>query len=149
MTHLTEHFSIEEFERSDVATRKGIDNTIPMSLRINVLHLAHMLEAIRQGCMTPLVISSGYRSPTLNALVGGSLSSAHMQAMAADITSPLYKPRELASRIAALNLPLDQIILEFPDSPNGGWVHIGLSEKDARRELLTINHGTGYMKGFV
>lgn len=47
-----------------------------------------MLEALRQELGVPFVITSGYRCPAHNRLVGGAANSYHVQGMAADIACP-------------------------------------------------------------
>lgn len=143
--NLSPHFTLEEFVESQTATRMGIDNTPGVVVLSNLYRIAAIIEQIRVAIDTPIRISSGYRSPLLNAHVGGAITSAHVKGLAADINAQGMKPRDLAKKIAAMNLPIDQIILEYPDS--NGWVHVGLSTGEPRKQVLTIRTGTGYMTG--
>lgn len=134
---LSPHFTLDEFIASDTASRRGIDNSPSPEILAELQRTAAMLELVRvQLGNRPIRITSGYRSPVLNAAVGGSTSSAHCRGMAADFTcpgfgTPLEICRELATYAGSLNF--DQLIHEF-----GSWVHIGRSASP-RRQLLTID----------
>jgi hypothetical protein len=141
---LTPNFTLEEMTLSQEAIRKGISNVPnPRSLQ-NLKALCHVLEMVRSFVGSPITISSGYRSPAVNAAVGGVVGSAHTKGLAADITCSRYSPYELAQLISSSEIPFDQLILEY-DS----WVHIGLSETNLRNELLTYRKGMPAMKGII
>lgn len=141
---LSEHFSLAELCFSQTAARHGIDNQPPAEAIENLRKLTGYLETIRAALgNVPIRISSGYRSPALNALIKGSAAnSAHTRGLAADISSDRFSPAELARAIAKMNLDLDQIILEYD-----AWVHIGLANKNPRRQLLSVRRGTGFVTG--
>lgn len=141
---LSEHFTLDELTLSETAARKGIANLPGPQELANLHRIANLLEQVRSLVDRPIVVSSGYRAPEVNKLVGGSATSAHVKGLAADINCPGIKPAALAAIIKTSNIQFDQLILEFDR-----WVHIGLSEKPPRMELLTIRSGTGYMKGIV
>lgn len=139
---LTGNFALSEFELSQTAARHGLDNTAPPELIPNLRRLAALLEVARRLLGDrAIVISSGYRSPTVNALVGGSPNSAHMDGRAADFTCPGFgDPVKVAQGLASTHLEFDQLILEF-----GRWVHIGIAPEGQpfRKQVLTIDaHGT-------
>ncbi len=72
------HFRLNEFHSKD-----GI--AVPVPVRGNVQELIQELEIIRAYFGgRPIIITSGYRSPTHNALVGGTSDSKHLCGMAAD-----------------------------------------------------------------
>lgn len=132
MAQLTPHFSLEELVASDIAMRRGIDNTPPLDIAIRLQVLARGLEEVRGLLMWPMVISSGYRSKELNMVVGGAPSSAHVQGYAADFTCPSYgNPRAIVDTISRSSLAFDQCIQE-----GGRWVHISFAPP-LRRETLT------------
>ena len=146
------HFTIEELTRSQTATRNGIDNT-PDDLS-NLMRIAWFLETLREKLRLEyrnavIIVSSGYRSPELNLIIGGSKTSAHMLGLAADISCPDLTPLELAQFIAdtMADEGFDQVIHEF-----GRWVHVGLTEGLPRYELLTAlkeNGKTVYKHGLI
>lgn len=132
---LTTNFDLAEFTLSETAARRGIDNDPSPDIVVNMLELASVLEIIRARLGSPIVISSGYRSPALNAAVGGSENSAHMQGWAADLTCPGFGPPLLVCRaIASMpGIRFDQVIHEF-----GGWCHLSVDPR-FRMQTLTID----------
>lgn len=145
MTHLTEHFTLEEFTLSQTAARKGFDNDPPPKELANLQRTAETLEKVRARLGDhPVLISSGYRCHAVNHAVGGSKNSAHMHGLAADFTcpgfgAPLAICRQLEEQMAELGI--DQLIHEF-----GAWVHLGLSD-EPRHMAMTIDHA-GTRHGF-
>ncbi len=147
---LTPHFTLQEMTRSDYATRHGINNTAPADIVGNLTVTAEGLERIRALVASSITVQSGYRSPKVNAGVGGSTSSQHMKGEAADIVAPGYTPRELAERIvtARAAIEFDQLILEYPDA--NGWVHVSFVEsREPRGQVLTKLSGKPYVSGLV
>ena len=83
---LTKHFTLEEFTRSSNAKARGIDNTVPDKLIPAIRNLCEtVLEPLREQAKEPVEISSGYRCPELNRVVGGKNTSQHMKGEACDI----------------------------------------------------------------
>lgn len=144
---LSEHFTLEEMVCSQTACRQGIDNTPDAAALRNLRRLAAALERVRSALGgRPVIVSSGYRSPALNAAIGGSKSSAHMSGLAADFIVPAFGTvLDTARAIADAGLGLDQLIFEHR------WVHLGLAARgsEPRGELLTLNPSGGYMSGLV
>ena len=146
---LTIHFTLEEFVFSQTATRRGIDNTPPPEAVDNLMRVARMLEDVRDllGGI-PVLVSSGYRSPQLNAVIAGSSpTSAHMAGLAADFIAPGFgSPKEICLAIAGAGLEFDQVIHEF-----GRWVHLELAPEDRvpRRQLLSKFENTPFLSGIV
>ena len=150
---ISKNFSLSEMVKSATAVRLGVDNS-PSSIHlVNLTHLAiHILQPVRDqfGVIT---INSGYRSPALNAKVGGSKTSQHCNGQAADFESFSTPNPDLAKWITK-NLDFDQIILEFYDGkdPNSGWVHCSYNLMRNRRKILTAlktKNGVVYKNGFV
>lgn len=144
---LSEHFSLAELTRSARARALGIDNTPgPLELS-NLEHLARELAEPLRGRVGALKVTSGYRSPELNAAVGGSSTSAHMAGRAMDV-APLRSSSERAFR-ELYNLWLerramvDQAILYHPT--RGGHVHLGWSDRP-RGEFLYAGPAGGYTR---
>ena len=145
-----EHFTLDEFCASDMALRRRIANHLPAELEPQAWATLAMLEAIRahlsmvKGVDVPVIISSGYRSPQLNAAVGGVPSSDHLKACAADIRAPAFgSPLQVAQALAGHvdELGIGQLINEFPGA--GGWVHVSTRKPEkALNRIITITaHG--------
>ena len=139
---LTDNFDLSEFVVSQEAARRGIDNTPPADVIENLYLLAMALEEVRARLEQPIVISSGYRSPALNAAVGGAANSAHVIGFAADLTCPGFgAPLSVCKAIATLpGFRYDQVIHEFR-----GWCHLSVDPR-GRMQTLTINRN-GTRKG--
>ena len=101
-----------------------------------------MLEPLREAFDTPVIITSGYRSPPLNEAVGGVRNSQHTKGEAADI-APLYlPPRGEDSKAASLlswykwimdHCPFDQLFLER-DSKGTTWIHVSIRRDGKNRQ---------------
>jgi hypothetical protein len=135
--NLSEHFTLEELTVSEVALRKGIDNTPNAEVIANLTELAGFLEKVRDLLGVPMHINSAYRGPKVNAAVGGSTTSAHMTGQAADFVAPQFgTPQEIAKHIIESEIQFDQLIYE------GTWVHFGI-RGDMRRQVLTAHFDGG------
>lgn len=110
------------------------------------------LDPIREKVGQPIRVTSGYRSPKLNAAVGGSKSSQHLNGNAVDlVTGNGGKDNlKIVRAMLALGLKIDQCIVEWPSFDNEGyivaakWIHIGLSDKVNRGQMLYYN-GKSYL----
>ena len=150
---LSKNFALSEMVKSATAERLNVDNSPSDIHLVNLTHLViHILQPVRDefGVIT---INSGYRSPALNAKVGGSKTSQHCNGQAADFESFSTPNPDLAKWIAN-NLEFDQLILEFYDgvNPNSGWVHCSYNLMGNRRKILTALKTGGkvvYKNGFV
>ena len=150
---LSKNFALSEMVKSATAERLNVDNSPSDIHLVNLTHLAiHILQPVRDefGVIT---INSGYRSPALNAKVGGSKTSQHCNGQAADFESFSTPNPDLAKWIAN-NLEFDQLILEFYDgiNPNSGWVHCSYNLMGNRKKILTALKTGGkvvYKNGFV
>jgi hypothetical protein len=141
--NLTTNFTLEELVASQEAARKGIDNTPPPEVIERLKVLCAGLEQIRTLLRCPIHVSSGYRSPEVNAAVGGAVNSQHMRGEAADILVPLYgRPADVCFAIAGSDIAFDQLILEF-----NSWAHVSFVPYGPRRSILTTRSGGGYIEG--
>jgi len=153
MTKLTDNFSLEELSFSSMAVRKSIPN-IPNEDDVDNLTIlaSKVLEPLREEINCPIRILSGYRCLTVNKLVGGSLTSQHMNGQAADIIPIGMDLKKCYNRIKLMikekRLVVDQCIYEF-DS----WIHISFTAlRENRNEFLIAKkvHGvTTYTKDKV
>ena len=140
---LTDHFTLAQLTCSETAERDGIDNTAPLEVIDNLRRLAEGLEAVQALLGAPLDISSGYRSPALNRVVGGSPTSQHSQGLAADFVCAAFgTPLDIAATIQASDIEFDQCILEY-----GRWVHLSFSAAPRGRMLSIHNSQDGYLDG--
>lgn len=110
---LSKHFSLTELTTSNTAIRKGIDNTPSTEVVKNLKELCtKVLEPLRVSVDKPIKITSGYRSPQLNKLIGGAKNSQHIEGKAADIHVDGMSTEELFQFIKN-KFVYDQLIQEF------------------------------------
>lgn len=138
------HFSRRELTFSETAARAGINNTPTAAVERNLVRLCtDFLEPLR-GRFGAISVSSGYRSPALNAAINGSKTSAHMTGRAADLkpVNPSVRLVDVVRWLQASKLPFDQVIYEY-----GRWVHVGIAAAGAtpRRQALMIFSGGTYL----
>jgi hypothetical protein len=145
---LSTHFTLAEMTVSQEAVRRGLDNRPKQEHISNLQRLCNdILEPLRAKIGKPIIVSSGYRSPAVNAAAGGSSTSDHMEGKAADIIVPGMTPLQVCQVIATINLPFKQCINEF-----NAWCHVSIGPQ-AKRELLSAKKDaegkTFYVKGLT
>lgn len=130
-------FTLPEMTVSQTAARLGLDNKPTGKTLENLCRTANLMVDIRKLLGDkPVIVSSGYRSPAVNRVIGGSNASAHTLGYAVDFICPGFgTPLQIAERIEASTAfkKVDQLIHEY-DS----WVHISFDPR-ARKQTLTIN----------
>ena len=150
---LSEHFSLGEFTKTKHQTADG---NIPSHVVIeNLKRLCPWLEDLRYSYNTlyclqpgedyetsknvePIIINSGYRSPAVNLLAGGSKTSNHLTGCAVDIRCA---GKEQMIRYASILLDIadgtkqdyDELLLEQHGSVC--WLHFAVRPKDNRRRI--------------
>ena len=143
---ISEHLTLAELIRSDSAKRNGITNMPPPEHIANLKLLAeYIFEPIRVNFRCPILISSGYRSKELNAIIGGANTSQHSLGQAIDIdmddTTYGVSNAEVFQFIKD-KLPFDQLIWEFGNILNPAWVHVSYSDRH-RRQILKATKTNG------
>ena len=134
---LSEHFTLGELTKTKYQTADG---NIPSHVVIeNLKRLCPWLEELRRRYNEPIIINSGYRSPAVNKLAGGSNTSNHLTGCAVDIRT---YGMEQAMRYAVIlmdyaddsNLDFDEILIE-KNSKGSIWLHFAVRPKDNRRRI--------------
>lgn len=134
--NLSEHFTLDELTQSQHAVRACIDNTPTDQVVLSNLTLtARLLEEVRQLLGAhPILVSSGYRCPKLNTLIGSVNTSQHTLGLAVDFTCPSFgTPKQICQHLIDVGLQFDQLICE------GTWVHLSHASPGMplRHEVLT------------
>lgn len=120
--NLSTHFTLEELTRSELAARRGFDNTPGEPELANLHRLAALLESVKAAVGgRPVMINSGYRSKAVNDALGSKDSSQHRLGCAADLRVPGMTPRAVIEACVANAVSFDQIILEFD-----AWTHVSV-----------------------
>jgi len=142
--NLSEHFTLEELTRSELAARKGIDNTPTAEFERNLGELCTvLLEPTRALLGVPMHANSGYRCFLLNVAVGGSKTSAHLRGGACDFFPIGLTLQQAFDKIRHSSLPFDQVIIEC-----NTWIHLGMAAagKEPRRQALRATGSPGKWK---
>lgn len=121
--NLTPHFTLAEL----TTTGTGLRNT-PDAAEVGKLRkVAELLEVVRAHFGRPVLVHSGYRSPAVNEAVGGSKTSQHMLAEAADFHVDGVPLSDVFNWIAfESGIGFGQVILEGRDPAHPTWVHLSL-----------------------
>ena len=145
--HLSEHFTLGEMCKTSV---KMADGNIPSHVHIeNLKRLCGWLEKLRSewnrrygGCKMgdePIIINSGYRSPQVNAAVGGVPSSNHLTGCAVDIH---VENMQQLLRYAVILLDIadeskeafDELLIE-KNARGAIWLHFAVRHKGNRMRI--------------
>ena len=132
---LSKNFALSEIIHSNTAKRLGIDNEPTETHLQNMQHLVDNLIQPLRDSIGPIRISSGYRNPSLNRAIGGSVSSQHCKGEALDIQ--FWQMGKMMNEliyewILDSGLEFDQMINEF----DFAWIHISLKDKGNRKQVL-------------
>ena len=134
------YFKIEEFTK----TSTGLPNTPSAQERKNLEALIdHVLDPARAEFGAPITVSSGYRSPAVNAKVGGAKNSQHCTGEAADLQC---SDNKRLFEILKKQGKFDQLIWEYGDDKQPAWVHV--SYVPQRKQILKAvktNNTTKYI----
>lgn len=142
---LSPHFSLREATFSSTAQRNKLSNQPSAEVLERMKYTALKMEAVRQILGNrPLTVTSWYRGPELNKLVGGSSTSQHSKGEAVDFKCLAFgDPRQICKELSKNKelLGYDQLILE----PT--WVHISFTLVSPRGNDLTYVGPDHYIKG--
>jgi len=125
--NLTKNLTLAEVTKSTTAKRLGIDNQPDEWTIENLRAVAEcVFQPLRDSFGCPIYVSSGYRSQELNAAIGGSKRSQHIQGRALDLDADVFGGCTNGEifRFILNNLTFDQLIWEFGDQDNPDWVHV-------------------------
>jgi len=138
---LSEHVSLADATASQTAARKGLNNQPPPELIPVLRNTANgIYEPLWYAADGQIRLSSFYRSPSVNAAVGGSKTSQHMAGEAMDLqaTGDLTN-LQLLELVRKTLKTWDQLINEYPNAQGeGAWVHVSLRKVGNRKQELTI-----------
>lgn len=133
------HFNLSEFFRSSTAAKNGIKNEPDLDEKATVVRninllVDNILDPVGNKFSKPVIITSGYRCPQVNMLVGGSKNSQHMSGCAADFHVGGFTPSMMYQVFLYIfdTLEFDQLI--FYRSKN--FIHVSYVENCNRHEAF-------------
>lgn len=144
------YFKFEQWAVSSTAKQKGIDNSVPPNFQPRVKELVEkILDPLREAWGSDITVTSGYRSAELNKAVGGSNTSAHSQAYAADLVPVGRSINEFALFVMHWlhdnNIVFDQFIDEH--KPNSAWVHVAIRNGGGQQRKQYLLYKSWLPKG--
>ena len=142
---LTEHFSLEEMLRSDLAIKYGIKNEPETpeeaeEVKKNLVAICtKILEPLREYMQQPIYINSAYRCKKLNKILhSSSPTSQHLTGSAVDIRiTTVEQMNKMVGFIKTIEF--DQLIIE-QNSCESRWLHVSYNRTGKnRKQVLRIN----------
>lgn len=145
---LSEHFTLGEVCKTN---HKTADGNIPSRVAIENLKnicenwledLRYSTNALYSGKDKPISINSGYRSPEVNKLVGGSPTSNHLTGCAVDIRcegieQALRYANTLLDIADGTKRDFDELLIER-NKQGRFWIHFAVRPKENRRKISFI-----------
>ena len=113
--NLSEHFKAKEFQSKD-----------KNKYMLVCEELIAVLETIRNHFDAPVIINSGYRTPSWNSKVNGASNSYHCKGMAADIVVKGHSSEEIAKYA-------DSIMKQGGIIKYTNFVHVDVREEKYRK----------------
>lgn len=145
--NISKHITHKEATRSHTAIQLGIDNS-PTDTELANMQLvaAKVFEPLRDWVANPIKVESFFRCEKLNFAVGGSTNSQHRFGQAIDIDDDYnHKTNSEMFYWILDNLKFDQIIWEFGNMDNPGWIHISYTSNNRNRISIAYKDD-GYTK---
>ena len=140
---LSKNLSLAEVMKSATAIKHGIANDPNSQHLTNLKAVAtNIFQPCRDYFGKPLAVTSGYRSPELNDLIGGSKRSQHSKGEALDLDAQVYGGFTNAELFHYIkdNLDFDQLIWEFGDEQEPDWIHCSYTTNNRGEVLRAYRH---------
>lgn len=145
--NISMYITYAEAVKSHTAARYGKDNTPNVEQLDNMKNIGvNLFDKMRIHFGKPIAITSFFRSRSLNALVGGSLTSQHCKGEAMDIDGDVLGGVSNADIFDFIlnNLEFDQLIWEYGDADDPDWVHVSLKKSGNNRKKVLKSIKNGY-----
>ena len=134
MIMVSKNFSLAELTK----TNTGLLNALPEHLYSNLQALVDNVLQPARDALGPIQVTSAYRSPEVNVKIGGSKTSQHCLAQAADLK--FKGGNDVLFNWLKDNTDFDQLIWEFGTDDAPAWVHISYSPRHRKQILKAVKH---------
>jgi zinc D-Ala-D-Ala carboxypeptidase len=146
MTRLSPNFTLAEATASAAATRIGAANQPPPNVLANMRVAAAYMQWVRHALgNAPVTVTSWYRAPAVNAAVGGSESSDHVNGWAIDFRRHGMAGLDVARVVTLCGVPFDQVIFYRAS----GVVHVSFAPAFRRQVFTDPGGGARRLQGLV
>jgi hypothetical protein len=127
---ITPHFSFYQLTETSHDDLQEENRAVSSLIKNKIVKTAQLLEDVRD-IVGPFIVTSGYRCPTLNKLVGGQTNSQHLRGEAADIVpwGEIFDSAfdKLIKAANAKYFEFGQMIREIGSREgHSQWIHISL-----------------------
>ena len=141
MIMLSDNFSLAELTK----TNTGLPNALPEHLYSNLQSLVDNVLQPARDALGAIQVTSAYRSPEVNVKIGGSKTSQHCLAQAADLK--FSGGNDVLFNWLKENTNFDQLIWEFGTDDAPSWVHVSYSPRHRKQILkaVKVNGRTKYL----
>lgn len=126
-----------------ISTSTGLDNVPDWDTIENLKTLASFLDKVRVTYGKPIRVNCAYRSPEVNAKVGGVATSAHLKGLAADICAWSGKEEDNRALLKVLERNMTHIDQAISYHKTAGeektairFIHVGLCDGVPRMQRL-------------
>ena len=133
--NISKHISYDEATKTSL----NLDNTPNADQLENMKQIAeHVFEPLRIWAGEPIRVNSMFRSEAVNKAIGGARNSQHCanDGSAIDMDATGKKTNADLFNYIRENLDFDQLIWEFGDDKNPGWVHVSFCHKRKNRKQV-------------
>lgn len=125
------HFTLAELTH----TNTGLPNEPTPEVIANLEYLVdNVLDPLREIYGKSITVNCGYRSPAVNAKVGGVSNSQHLKGEAADITAGSKLENAVLFELIRQRGKFDQLINEKDFT----WVHVSYTKGKNRNQTLKL-----------
>ena len=142
---MTEHFTFEELTNTSNVELLEANRESAKAFMKQLKYVAGTLEEIRAVLGVALDMSSGYRNPKLNKVVGGSPTSGHTKALCGD-SVPRMDVKKAFDILLKNKDKLPSVKKVILESFGGGiWLHIETkTEANQPQQFFTTSNGKTY-----
>ncbi len=136
--NLTNNFTLEELIHSEIADRNHVQNDPDPDVVERLTDLCkYVLQPCRDRLDAVITVTSGFRSPVVNALAKGALDSQHIKGEAADMKCFSLGNKALYNALKEGGI-YDQLIWEYGNDQEPDWVHVSFRKEGNRKQELRI-----------